>query len=153
MRNKIKYVHTNLIARDWKKLAQFYIDVFECEPLYPERDLNGEWIDKMTGIPHVKIRGVHLKLPGYDDGPTLEIFGYNETSLKTDAPLINDLGFSHIAFHVSHVEETINRLIDKGGAKYGELIEKEIKGLGIIRAIYAADPEGNIIEIQNWVKE
>jgi predicted enzyme related to lactoylglutathione lyase len=46
----IKFVHTNIIARDWKKLAQFYIDVFECEPLKPERDLDGEWIDKMTGI-------------------------------------------------------------------------------------------------------
>ncbi len=153
MRNEIKFIHTNIIAKDWKKLAQFYIDVFECEPVYPERDLYGDWIDKMTKITDVKIRGIHLKLPGYDNGPTLEIFGYNELSEKTDTPLINYQGFGHIAFHVSDVEKTLEKLIAKGGEKYGELIEKEITGLGIIKAIYARDLEGNIIEMQNWKKE
>jgi predicted enzyme related to lactoylglutathione lyase len=152
MRNKIKFVHTNIISEDWKKLAQFYIDVFGCVPLYPERDLHGDWIDKMTGITNVKIKGIHLKLPGYKNGPTLEIFGYKEISQKPDAPLINNQGFGHIAFHVSNVEETINKLISRGGVKYGGLIEKDIEGLGVIKAIYARDPEGNIIEIQNWKK-
>ena len=26
----IKYVHTNIIARDWEAVARFYIEVFEC---------------------------------------------------------------------------------------------------------------------------
>jgi len=69
-----KYVHTNLIARDWKSLADFYIQVFGCTPVPPERDISGEWIDGMTGISDVRIRGAHLRLPGYEDGPTLEIF-------------------------------------------------------------------------------
>jgi hypothetical protein len=42
------------------------------------------------------------------------------------------------------------KLIANGGQKYGELVEKEIQGVGIIKVIYARDPEGNIIEIQNW---
>jgi len=46
----IKYVHTNLIAGDWKSLADFYIQVFGCTTVAPERDISGEWIDKMTGI-------------------------------------------------------------------------------------------------------
>jgi predicted enzyme related to lactoylglutathione lyase len=153
MRNEIKFVHTNLIAKDWKKLAQFYIDVFECDPTYPERDLSGDWIDKMTRITGVKIRGIHLKLPGYDNGPTLEIFGYDPPSETAGKQIINYPGLRHIAFHVSDVEETMNRLIAHGGEAYGELTQKEIRGLGIIKAIYATDPEGNIIEIQNWKKE
>lgn len=40
----IKYVHTNIIAKDWKRLADFYIQVFNSKPLYPERDLSGKWI-------------------------------------------------------------------------------------------------------------
>lgn len=153
MRNKIKYVHTNLIAKDWKKLTQFYIDVFGCVPTYPERNLSGDWIDRITMISKVNIKGIHLKLPGYENGPTLEIFEYDKTSEITKDRSINAFGFGHIAFHVTDVEETIERIIEKGGAKYGELIEKKIDGLGIIKAIYALDPEGNIIEIQNWRKE
>jgi predicted enzyme related to lactoylglutathione lyase len=150
MKNEIKYVHTNLIAKDWKKLVQFYIDVFECLPIYPERDITGEWIDKMTQITDVNIRGMHLKLPGYDNGPTIEIFEYNKSPNSKNQPSINNYGFGHIAFHVTNVEETIEKIIAHGGSKYGDIIEKEIQGIGILKAIYSMDPEGNIIEIQNW---
>ena len=33
-----RYVHTNLIARDWRELARFYVEVFGCELVPPERD-------------------------------------------------------------------------------------------------------------------
>ena len=148
--NQIKFAHTNIIAKDWKKLAQFYIDVFDCKPVYPERDLSGEWIDEITKIPNVRIKGIHLTLPGYNDGPTLEILEYNTFLKRENDPLVNEQGFGHIAFHVDDVEETLNKLIANGGDKYGELIEKNIDGLGTLEVIYAKDLEGNIIEIQNW---
>ncbi len=150
MKNQIKYTHTNIIARDWKKLAQFYIDVFDCEPVYPERDLSGDWLEKLTKIPDVKIRGIHLRLPGYPNGPTLEIFGYNTISKQENKPLISDKGLGHIAFHVTGVDAILKKLIAHGGESYGEIVEKEFEGLGTIRVVYAKDPEGNIIEIQNW---
>lgn len=151
MKNEIKYVHTNIVARNWKALAQFYIDVFGCEPLYPERDLSGEWIDQMTQIPEVRIQGIHLALPG-THGLTLEIFEYNQANDRETLPHINHYGFGHIAFHVSDVEAMLKKIITCGGASYGELIEKEIAGVGVLKAVYARDPEGNIIEIQNWKK-
>ncbi|MDP4224690.1 MAG: VOC family protein [Bacteroidota bacterium] len=152
MKNEIRYVHTNLVAKDWKRLAQFYIDVFGCIPAYPERDLSGNWIDKMTMISGVKIRGIHLKLPGYENGPTLEIFQYSKAS-GDNTHSINNYGFGHLAFHVSDVEDTVRKIISHGGGKYGELAETKIEGIGIIKAIYSTDPEGNIIEIQNWRKK
>jgi predicted enzyme related to lactoylglutathione lyase len=33
-----RYVHTNLIARDWRKLAAFYQLVFGCLPVPPEME-------------------------------------------------------------------------------------------------------------------
>jgi len=50
MKNGIKYVHTNLIAMDWKYLAKFYIDVFGCKPIYPERNLSGKRLDDITQL-------------------------------------------------------------------------------------------------------
>ena len=148
--NTVRYVHTNIVARNWEKLAQFYIDVFNCEPVYPERDMSGEWIDRITMIRDVHIEGIHLRLPGYDNGPTLEIFSYDENNAENRQTIINNYGFAHIAFHVDDVDEMLERFLEYGGTKYGQLVEKELKGLGILTIIYGKDPEGNIVEIQNW---
>lgn len=72
---KIKFTHTNILAKDWKKLSHFYQEVFGCVPVPPERVMQGDWIDRMTGIRGAQIRVEHLRLPGYEDKlPTLEIF-------------------------------------------------------------------------------
>lgn len=147
----IRYVHTNLIAKNWKKLAQFYIDVFGCKPQYPERDLSGEWVDRLTSIQGARIRGIHLILPGYDNGPTLEIFEYNPEGSK-ESNKINEQGFRHIAFHVDDVQRVVEKLIQHGGKVLGEIIHKNIEGVGLLTTVYAQDPEGNFIEIQNWGK-
>ena len=148
----VKYVHTNIIAKDWKRLSRFYIEVFNCTPVYPERDISGEWIDKMTNLSAVRIQGIHLSLPGYENGPTLEIFQYVPENLKNDISNINKQGYGHIAFHVDNVEEVLAKLIQNGGRKLGDLVRKEMDGIGILTAVYAEDPEGNYIEIQNWTK-
>ena len=148
--NAIKYVHTNLIARDWRKLADFYIEVFHCKPLDPERNLYGDWLDKLTGLPDVHIRGIHLALPGYQDEPTLEIFQYSPQEAGSSPAAINVPGLGHLAFHVDDVNEVMQTLLSQGGSQVGELIERVYPELGCLTAVYARDPEGNIIEIQNW---
>ena len=146
----MKYIHTNIIARDWRKLADFYIKVFNCSELSPKRDLKGNWIDESTGIQNVHIEGVHLKLPGYDDsGPTLEIFQYNK-SIPQEIKLINRQGLAHIAFRVENVDKVLSEVIDKGGSKLSDIIKHDIPGIGFITYVYAADPEGNFIELQKF---
>ena len=147
---KLKYTHTNIIARNYQKLAEFYANVFECEPVYPERNLSGEWIERLTGLKDVQIRGLHLRLPGYSEAPTLEIFQYNQEDFSNEMPAINRPGFAHIAFQVDDVGFYLDKLIANGGRKLGETVEKEIEGAGILTVVYARDPEGNIVEIQNW---
>ena len=93
-----RYVHTNLIARDWRSLANFYCSVFGCAVVPPERDFAGPAIEAGTGIPGAVLRGVHLRLPGHGtDGPTLEIFNYSSLAEGTGAQ-VNRPGFGHIAF-------------------------------------------------------
>lgn len=147
--SNITFSHVNIVSSNWKKLAQFYIDVFDCKPVYPERDLSGKWIDSLTKITDAHLKGIHLKLPGYNEGPTLEIFEYNKIE-QTESNLINESGFRHIAFHVDDVVQMLQKLIAAGGKPYGELVEKYFEGLGMLRVVYAKDSDGNIIEIQNW---
>lgn len=146
----VRYVHTNIIARDWRALASFYVRLFDCKPVPPERDLAGDWLDAATGIAGSHITGVHLRLPGHGDtGPTLEIFSYDAT---TDHPDIaaNTPGFSHIAFLVDDVDAVSEAVLAAGGAAVGEMARRDVPGVGRLSFRYLRDPEGNILEIQRW---
>jgi predicted enzyme related to lactoylglutathione lyase len=147
----MKYVHTNIIAEDWKKLVRFYMDVFECTPAPPERDLSGDWLDKGAALKNAQLKGMHLKLPGYDDnGPTLEIYSYSEMADKPAEILANRKGFGHLAFRVENVEEVYSKALVHGGKKLGDISTHKVEGVGVLTFVYLADPEGNIIEIQKW---
>lgn len=149
---RTKYAHTNLIAKDWKRLSTFYQDVFGCAPIPPERHLSGDWLDKATGLSGSHISGVHLRLPGYgDDGPTLELFQYGSMPEHPSVNL-NTPGFSHIAFAVEDVPATASAVFSNGGTAVGELMKREVPGVGLLTFQYVADPERNLIEIQNWKK-
>ncbi len=146
----VRYVHTNLIARNWRALATFYEEVFNCVPVPPERNLLGEWLDRATGLDNAHIRGGHLLLPGNGNtGPTLEIFEYDGS--RSSAPQeIHTPGFAHIAFAVDDVKEALQRVLAHGGSELGEVTTTVIAGAGAITFVYVRDPEGNIIELQRW---
>lgn len=146
----IKYGHTNIITKNWKNLANFYEKVFGCIPVPPERNQKGEWLDKGTGILNAHLQGMHLRLPGYgDNGPTLEIYQY-ATVVDSGNKLPNKQGFGHIAFQIDNIDELLALAIKNGATKIGELSEHIVENVGLLRFIYIADPDGNIIEIQNW---
>jgi catechol 2,3-dioxygenase-like lactoylglutathione lyase family enzyme len=147
-----RFVHVNLIAQDWRRLARFYEEVFGCTPVPPERSLGGQWLDDSTGISGAQIQGMHLCLPGYGvQGPTLEIFQYSPESdrAKTAA---NRPGYGHVAFAVDDVRAAQAAVLAAGGGALGEIVSTEIHGAGAITFAYVTDPEGNIIELQRWAR-
>jgi predicted enzyme related to lactoylglutathione lyase len=147
---KAKYKHTNIIANDWRSLAKFYEDVFDCEFVPPERDLQGEWLSRGTGVPNAHFTGAHLRLPGHGEGgPTLEIYQYTEN--RPRAPIsANREGIMHLSFEVDNIDQVIVDILSHGGAKVGDITASEVKGVGLLTFVYVADPEGNIIELQTW---
>jgi catechol 2,3-dioxygenase-like lactoylglutathione lyase family enzyme len=146
-----RYVHTNLVARDWRRMADFYVSVFGCEPVPPERDLRGEWLDRSAGLRDgAHLQGMHLRLPGYGpDGPTLELFAYDEAAEQTE-PTANRLGYGHLAFRVDDVAAMLERLVAAGGSPLGDVAATDVPGVGRLEVVYARDPEGNIVELQAW---
>lgn len=146
----IRFVHTNIIAKNPKKLIEFYKDVFGCRSIGEKRELRGDWLDKMTGISNAHIVGEHLVLPGYGkDHPTIEIFSYDQME-GTLSHQINTYGFAHLAFEVDHVEEVLKEVIARGGQMVGELVHTDYEDGRRATFVYVTDIEGNIIELQNW---
>ncbi|MBN1439433.1 MAG: VOC family protein [Anaerolineales bacterium] len=145
----MKYKHTNIISKDWRALVHFYEEVFECVRVPPERHMAGEWLERGTGVPGAAIDGVHLRLPGWGEaGPTLEIFQYARNEPKP-APAANREGFSHLAFEVENVEACLRAVIARGGRAIGSAVSRTVEGVGRLTFVYAADPEGNILELQS----
>jgi predicted enzyme related to lactoylglutathione lyase len=147
-----RYVHTNLVARDWRALARFYEDVFGCLPVPPERDLSGREMEAGTGVSGARLRGMHLRLPGVGpEGPTLEIFEYAEPA--ADAPRVaNRPGFAHIAFAVDSVADARELALSRGGAPVGEIVTVAVSSTVHVTWCYVRDPEGNIVELQHTKK-
>lgn len=145
-----RYVHTNLTGRDWRALVRFYCEVFGCKPKPPERDLSGVWLDDLTGLSSAHLTGMHLALPGFGEGgPTLEIFSYDQM-VSGERPVTNEPGFGHLAFLVGNVDEALKAVLAAGGGVVGKSVVTTVPGVGVLRVVYARDPEGNILELQNW---
>ncbi len=145
----MRFAHTNIVARDWKSLAEFYVSVFECKVKPPVREYQGEWLDRATGLDKAKLTGAHLILPGYgEEGPTLEIFTYDEMGPGQEMTAATH-GFTHIAFEVADVEKTLARALEAGGRMLGRVTRREVPA-GTLVFVYFKDPEGNIVEIQSW---
>jgi predicted enzyme related to lactoylglutathione lyase len=145
-----KYVHTNLIAEDWHRLAGFYQSVFGCIPVPPERDFQGKTLEAGTGLPGAHLRGMHLRLPGCGaDGPTLEVFSYVPQENRASGA-VNRPGFGHIAFQVDDVAVARHAVLEAGGSSIGEIVTMTIASGAKVTWCYLADPEGNLLEIQSW---
>ena len=145
-----RYVHTNLVAHDWHHLADFYVDVFGCTPVPPERNFTGPRLEAGTGVPGAHLRGVHLRLPGVGpDGPTLELFNYN-ILVDEGQKAVNRPGFGHIAFEVSDVASARKEVLANGGKAVGEIVTMTTAAGAAVTWCYVTDPEGNIIELQAW---
>ena len=147
-----RYVHTNLVAHDWRRLAQFYQSVFGCVVVPPERDYAGEALDAGTGLTQARLTGVHLRLPGYpvDVAPTLEIYQYEPTAVSLSEPRVNRPGYGHIAFTVENVSAAHAAVLAAGGGTIGDIVTLQTSDGARVTWVYVTDPEGNIIELQIW---
>jgi predicted enzyme related to lactoylglutathione lyase len=145
----VKYVHTNIIAKDWEKVSLFYQRVFGCKPI-SRRDLSGNWVDRLTGINNAHIVGEHLVLPGYNNNlPTLEIFSYDDMN-NNDSKLINRIGLAHLAFEVDDIEAVLQKIKQEGGGQLGEIARTNYSNNVVATFVYAKDIEGNLLELQNF---
>jgi catechol 2,3-dioxygenase-like lactoylglutathione lyase family enzyme len=145
-----RYGHTNIVAADWRALADFYEQVLGCVPVTPDRDFQGAAIEAATGLPGAHLRGRHLRLPGGGpDGPTLEIFTYAHAEARP-ATAPNRPGFGHMAFIVDDIAAGRAAVLAAGGGAVGETVRLTLADGTSVTMCYLTDPEGNIVELQQW---
>lgn len=137
--DKIRFLHVNINSKDWTKALSFYSKIFETSATGFERDYKGEFIESLTGIRGIEVKGRHLPLPGYaEGGPTFEIFTYNNFSAR--GPLYkHDTGRIAVGFLVLDFRGAVNKILQEGG-----IILEEQSNTAILK-----DPEGNLLLISS----
>ena len=146
-----RFGHVNVIARDWRRLADFYTSVFGCARVPPERDYAGEVLARGTSVPGASLRGAHLRLPGHGaDGPTIEIYTYGTNDVRAGAAAANREGWGHIAFAVDDVNQAREAVLAAGGGQLGEIVTTQTADGRRVTWVYLSDPEGNLLELQSW---
>ena len=65
---------------------------------------------------------------------------------------INRPGLAHLAFEVEDVSAARDAVIEAGGGDYGAVVTAGIPAVGRIEVAYVTDPEGNILELQRWLR-
>ena len=64
----IQFVHVNLVAHNWRRLARFYQDVFRCVPVPPERDLSGHSPRCLSTLVFSSTMRASGRQPGFGEG-------------------------------------------------------------------------------------
>ncbi len=76
---------------------------------------------------------------------------YQYSTLEDESPPApNRVGLRHLAFLVNDVAAVLDGMTSAGGRALGEISTAEVSGKGQVEFVYAADPDGNIIELQRW---
>ena len=147
MTGSAAFSHVCIVSADPLRLAAFYSEVFNCLQVGPVRQLGGVELEDGIGVKGVRVFGVHLSLPGENVG-TLEIFSPGEV-VHTRRE-VSHQGLMHLSFSVDDIEDSCTRIERLGGHLEGVISEIAVAGVGTARFVYARDPEGNLVELQEW---
>lgn len=137
--------HINIVARDAKKLAQFYKAIFKCDYAREPRVLTGPKVSRGNGLPNSELLSIWLKFPGCDT-PFLELHEH-KVSHPRAFPKVNEPGFGHLSFQVADIRKVTSEIIDAGGEPLGEITDFGGPDEPLL-IVYIRDPEGNILELE-----
>ena len=133
--------HINIVVTDMGKAADFF--VLLGFSVYEQKELTGEWIDRVTGLHGV--RALYAGLRHESVSTVVELLQYLHPEGECSAVLskANSIGIRHFAFQVQNIEEDIRKLQDSGADFFGPL---QTNPYGK-KMIYVKGPEGIIVEL------
>lgn len=139
--------HVTIHVRDFDRMKRFYIEAMGFHAV----DDGSGWdhspeIDEIVGVPQSAARSIMLSAGNC----FLEMFQYSAPVPDDRAvPLRpHDHGYTHFCLDVTDIDTVVEHLAKHGmsfdrGGRQGSAVD-----VGVVKAIYGRDPEGNLIEIQ-----
>lgn len=147
--------HVNIVVQDIERAARFYNEVLGFQRGF-EKTLEGQWIDKVTGVPGAQALCVFMEAPPHGNQNTTRIellqFLAPQSAAFDENKWPNTRGIRHIAFTVNDVDSLIEKLRVWNVEIVSEPVEVPfaVGNLGRKRLFYFYDPEGNLLEAASY---
>ena len=138
--------HVAISTPDIDRLAAFYTDVMGFEVVMTTQWRDREIVDRMVGLTGSAARQVMLKA----GNAYLELFQYESPEPRPADPARNPAwhGYTHFCIDVVDIDAEYERLSRNGMTFHAPPPTIDELGHARLRAIYARDPDGNIVELQ-----
>jgi catechol 2,3-dioxygenase-like lactoylglutathione lyase family enzyme len=138
--------HVAISTPDLDRLVAFYTDVIGFEPVMSTSWRDRPMVDRMIGLNGSAARQVMLKA----GNAYLELFEYEAPVGVAARPERNpaDHGYTHFCLDVVDIDAEYERLSANGMTFHSAPPTVDEMGHARLRAIYARDPDGNIVELQ-----
>lgn len=143
--------HVNIVVSDLERAAEFYGGALGLRKSF-EVTLEGEWIERVTGLPGARACCVFFELPG--GGARIELLQYlsPEGHPLPAASLPPTPGLRHFGFQVPDLDAFVDRLRAWGVMPLSEPVSVPfaVASAGRKRLCYFHDPEGVLLEAAEY---
>lgn len=142
--NRIDHVSINV--NDLSKAKAFFLDL--GLELQAEWEMDGEKLDRIVGLNHVKTACVGLGMPGGEAWIELVKFHTPSDEKDVQQSFANTLGIRHICFNVEDIEAIVAKLKRNGIEVFSEIQQYEES----YKLCYVRGPEGIILELAENIR-
>jgi catechol 2,3-dioxygenase-like lactoylglutathione lyase family enzyme len=138
--------HLGISTPDLDRLTAFYRDVMGFDVVMQTQWRDREIIDRMVGLSGSAARQVMLRA----GNAYIELFEYESPPPcpARDDRNPADHGYTHVCIDVVDIDAEYERLSENGMTFHAPPPTVDELGHARLRAIYARDPDGNIVELQ-----
>ncbi|MBI3445575.1 MAG: VOC family protein [Magnetospirillum sp.] len=144
--------HVNIVVTDMDRSIAFYGTLLGLG-MVMDRELSGEWFERVTGMAEARARCVILAAP--DGGCRVELLAFAAPSRQALAEASHPAtpGLRHAAIRVADLQACLNILHRQFGqdAQVADVPKDIVKGGK--RMCYITDPDGALIELCQYGSE
>ena len=148
----MKLDHFNIVTRDMTRAVAFYRDLLGFTQTF-ETTLQGDWIERVTGLAGARAHCVFLQLPNIDARLELLCYLAPDGAQLPENALPNTMGLRHLAFETSEMDALSKKLQRAGIEFVSAPVEvpfpvgpRKLKK----RLCYFRDPDGVLLELAEY---
>jgi catechol 2,3-dioxygenase-like lactoylglutathione lyase family enzyme len=138
--------HVGIVVDDLAAAIEFFAELGLV--VQAQMPVEGSWVDRIVGLDGIRVEIAMMRTPDNHGG--LELVKFHSPPSEGDDPpaAANRVGLRHLAFAITDIDDTVERLRARGGELVGEVVRYE----NSYRLCYLRGPEGIIIELAEKIQ-